>query len=863
MVLAGYDTAFLYMFMIRKFYYIFGTDPMKCKFLLILLFLGLGAFAYAADIDISSCGILSLSGNYLLTGNLSTNGTCFTITANDVDLNLNGFVLNGDDGDDDAGLSVLNKNNITVHSGFISDFGNGVKYQSVTNSSVANLTLSSNAVGVQFITTSSSTINSNTIDRSIIGIYLNTLSINNTIANNSLDNASFAQIRVLNSDNNTVVSNTVQDHSDTAYRGILNTLSNNTIISNNSVYDLRWSCGFGCGTAGIILEDSRNLTVSNNNIHDTSSLGVYYTNMHNSTISNNILYNNDYAGLLQYDNANFNITITNNIAFNNSNSGFEILGGNITFLGGNTAYNNSNGFLINITNGTTTSGNLIYQNVIGIFILNSDNTTISDHFYNNSLDFRASELQNENKTFTLSNAIFDNPLGNIANYTNISIFDNAFSNNNYTMTWSPNPLSSPSKGTSFAQKFIDIGSSQASSSVVIIWHWLDSESLSNNESNFYIYSYDSSLSKWIDESADLDSENNTLTLSNLDRGGVFGIFEVKPSIPASGSKNVKLGISAKLESSCDKNLLSISSEVKALHEANVFVNGNPLNNKTDSNGKISFSYACGQTVTIKVAKAGYTTFTDDFETIICNICASSQCNSNADCSSNEQCSNGMCKPVNCNCGAVNNHQCVAYQCCSDLQCGTNQMCSSNICVDKTECSMDKECSDSQSCVSGKCTELSGACGQAINHKFVDFECGVNPNCPPCSSGSICSENYCKRIFIVCGNTSTYGVICNVTMGNVACIACDYEITYPDGKRAIGKTDERGILGVSFEAGGKYIISIVQGAQTVQSLTLDITSPSTQDQKLKNSDLGLIFAATFGLIAIYFFYIKKVSKLTKE
>jgi hypothetical protein len=77
---------------------------------------------------ISACGItITLSGSYYVTQNLSiTGGTCITVAANDVTIDLNGFTVTGGGPTSPYGIYINNVSNVEVRNGTIKNFSSGV-----------------------------------------------------------------------------------------------------------------------------------------------------------------------------------------------------------------------------------------------------------------------------------------------------------------------------------------------------------------------------------------------------------------------------------------------------------------------------------------------------------------------------------------------------------------------------------------------------------------------------------------------------------------------------------------------------------------------------------------------------------------
>lgn len=76
-----------------------------------------------------------------------------------------------------------------------------------------------------------------------------------------------------------------------------------------------------------------------------------------------------------------------------------------------------------------------------------------------------------------------------------------------------------------------------------------------------------------------------------------------------------------------------------------------------------------------------------------------------------------------------------------------------------ECRSDSECADTQFCTGGRCTDITGACGRAANHRWVAYECCSDEGC---AGNEVCSENRCARLTGRCGraeNHTWYGYDC--------------------------------------------------------------------------------------------------------
>ena len=154
----------------------------------------------------------------------------------------------------------------------------------------------------------------------------------------------------------------------------------------------------------------------------------------------------------------------------------------------------------------------------GLYILNSNLTTVQGmHLYGNEQDFK---INGTGIIVNLTNAIFDNPLGNMANFTNLSLYDTVSSS--YILDHATEPAPTPT-GEFFNGKFVDMTDLTTGVSIdAITWHWLQSEVGSFDESLLALYKYNGT--DWLLQNDNPDTGANTLSLNNLNSFSVFGIL---------------------------------------------------------------------------------------------------------------------------------------------------------------------------------------------------------------------------------------------------------------------------------------------------------------------------------------------------
>jgi len=295
-----------------------------------------------------------------------------------------------------------------------------------------------------------------------------------------------------------------------------------------------------------------------------------------------------------------------------------------------------------------------------------------------------------------------------------------------------------------------------------------------------------------------------------------------------------------LDSSCEENVVTVTSGGDPVSNADVTVfdlgTGLPIaSGTTDGDGKFTFSGypTCSKDVRVYANKKGYSPENVHDSLISCTECEEGGCTSDDDCKDTEQCVEGECEPVPCDCGVVKNHECEEYECCSDSDCPEGQVCEDNSCKEEgeepaPECTQDADCKDKEYCdmpagqTGGDCKPVSGDCGYAEAHVWVNYECGDEPGCPSCPPRHVCENNVCVENELEGPQTGFVGDEAGftATRGDEPCVNCDIEVTDPTGKKITGKTDENGNFVLPLSMKGTYKVALLKDGQVIQELSLD-------------------------------------------
>jgi parallel beta-helix repeat protein len=184
-----------------------------------------------------------------MTCTLASQGTCFTVGANNVTINGNGFGLVGNNQFDTYGVYATGRSNVTVNNVEIYDFYGGVYFDTVTGGAITANKLHGNKNGAILAFSSNNQIKDNTVNANqYAGIYLGYNSGNNVLSGNTADGNGFGIRLMYNSDQNTLTSNKISNSTENGvyfdFDTNLNQLLSNTICGN--VVDI-WQDGSNTG----------------------------------------------------------------------------------------------------------------------------------------------------------------------------------------------------------------------------------------------------------------------------------------------------------------------------------------------------------------------------------------------------------------------------------------------------------------------------------------------------------------------------------------------------------------------------------------------------------------------------------------
>ena len=221
--------------------------------------------------SVDGCNQLNTTGaTYTLTSNVSSNGTCFTITRPNITLDCNGYWIN---------YSINGSEN--TYGIYSNQFNTTIKNCNIVEGNFSNPT--NNKHGISIYRADNSTIFNNYINiHSSHSIDVRDYSTNINITKNTIISDSGAVVYIIGSTKNVIENNTVISNGSTGI--MLYVDCDNSIVSNNNISSLRE------GNEGIYVVVSDNVFVVNNTVTGAYTYSVNLYDSLNTVVLNQVAY---------------------------------------------------------------------------------------------------------------------------------------------------------------------------------------------------------------------------------------------------------------------------------------------------------------------------------------------------------------------------------------------------------------------------------------------------------------------------------------------------------------------------------------------------------------------------------------------
>ncbi|MBU0526921.1 right-handed parallel beta-helix repeat-containing protein, partial [Candidatus Micrarchaeota archaeon] len=499
-------------------------------------------------IPVSSCMEIDQPREYRLINNLAgspinasprTGFACLKILADDVVLDCNGYNLS--------------------HTAEIYRYA--ILGTGVSNLTIKNCNAYGYAYGVMLDNTSNSTMRNNYVQNPYdAGFLTDENSHNNTIVDNEVRRTSGTgdygyRIRgdFVHMYNNTAYF-PIGVYADAGLHGIYGNNTFNWSIDGYgfyprySYYNIVENNTFHRFDYGVYSWGGNSNNYTNNSIYDNQNVGIFLTSgsLLNRIWENNISNSGTY-GIMATSSSKGNVLTNNTITDVNTairldtdadfNEVYDHVIDDVTntgiYVGDSTSYNNliMNNNVTGIPTGISVIGaastriinnNVTRSSTYGIYVSQGPGTNLSkNHMYNNSRDVAL--YATSAPAIFMDEMIFDNPLGNYQNYSNISMYDQMSATSRYYFNWTTNSSNPPFVFPSFNEKYVDISSDIGTVSIdSISFQWNDAEVSGYSEGNLEIWKNNGSWTKMI---SNLNTATNNLSITNLVPNSEYGIFE--------------------------------------------------------------------------------------------------------------------------------------------------------------------------------------------------------------------------------------------------------------------------------------------------------------------------------------------------
>ncbi len=239
------------------------------------------------------------------------------------------------------------------------------------------------------------------------------------IENYTIDASSEHGIEIRNTDNYLVIQNCTVSAGNVTFYGIYFSNVSNTNVMNNILQENYF---------GIYLSSSSNNTLSGNNVRNNTWTGIFL----GSSSDNNILswnsVNNNWPGIV-ISSSNNNTLSGNNV--NNNDIGISLLSSNNNFLSGNDASNTHYGIHLSFSSNNTLSENdASYATAMGIYLYFSSNNSLLWNNASNNTFGGIYLVSSGSNTLLWNNASFNTVYGiSLSSSINNIIYFNIFLEN--------------------------------------------------------------------------------------------------------------------------------------------------------------------------------------------------------------------------------------------------------------------------------------------------------------------------------------------------------------------------------------------------------------------------------------------------
>ncbi|VVB65667.1 Right handed beta helix region [Candidatus Gugararchaeum adminiculabundum] len=405
-------------------------------------------------LDVTGCDSIVSPGVYTLTENVSSAGTCFNISADNVLIDCNGHNITGNGDYYNGGIAGINRANITIMNCIIVGYGGGLQFSGLTNGTFINNTLMNNSIGANMWATQHSSFFNNTFVGNGEAIQLrgsNNWPVTpdeNVLFNNTMyDNGYGIDFACIYSN---FTNNSVYNNSGTGINldGWANNVSGNLVVNNseNDIYVGDPSSGNSCesmavenntGFNGYPIGYFKTAQILSNEVYSELILcGADNSVLENITIEGSDVLNNNGFGVYYTDNSRFT-----NITSSGNNFGISIVQSNNNLLENSNfsnnyapyAYNAGHGIYVSSSTGNNITGNAADNNSAFDFYFYATSVDDCDSKIENNIGSGGSPVGYFNSTQTIGNEVYSDLIlcnADDSVLENITVGDPNIPNNN-------------------------------------------------------------------------------------------------------------------------------------------------------------------------------------------------------------------------------------------------------------------------------------------------------------------------------------------------------------------------------------------------------------------------------------------------
>jgi hypothetical protein len=287
-------------------------------------------------------------------------------------------------------------------------------------------------------------------------------------------------------------------------------------------------------------------------------------------------------------------------------------------------HNSAAGLFIQSSSNQLINSTISNSDTQGLKVTGNNTTLDSIHYFNNSGGdlIVAGSFTNDTQISVINN-IFDSPLGNYINYTNISYISTTLAGTDYLLSWASNPSLLPTQATSMNDSYLNFTTPvSVDPSYFTNLSWFFPLGAANT-SNAKLITYNGSTWSTISSS---NFSNYIQVSGNISLSGIYALVSMisvdsTPPPVHSDSDHTSPRLTVLLDMSCNNNTITTNVAGVSVNVVDEDSGSSVYSGITNEDGEAMFN-SCGRTVRVYANRDGYRSTDERFVLDSCSCMGS-------------------------------------------------------------------------------------------------------------------------------------------------------------------------------------------------------------------------------------------------